>query len=601
MPVDIFSTVNSAIELALKVYNQLQALDDIKDDAKLLAGQVHRVSALLSWLRGDDVKATISPKQWQSTFTVEALTAIEDVLKQIDSYAKTLCKKSFVAKLFTAGDILNALKSATVRLSHHLIELHFALGIEQYASLCAQDIEQRAQAIERHAQLLEQFGGVQAELQRLRPTIQAVRDTCARQSPGGTTPAANASADVDNDAGLGPGALAAQLREELQVAQHHHFRPAQSKTEEGLLAAAKGGDVGEVLKQLKLAPPGTSLNSYDEDGYRPLHVAAESGSTLLVLELLKLGCDVRAKSKNGYTPLHLAALSNDEEAVRLLVGSGAAVEAENKKGETPLHVACLRNHVAVVKALIGMGANVHARTQSSATPLWVCCNAGGTGAAAVGRLLLQKGAKADDQDAKGCAPLHAACRTCGPVSAALVTALVMEGKVSAELADTVGRTPLLIATESGNADAVAALLSLGASVDARTWGGLLTPLHVAAQYNQLEVAAKLRAPGNRLVDGKLVKVKKAEVDARDQHGSREVADLLLSHRADIEAKNREGLQPVHVAAHKNQVGVLKLLLDKGAKVDSKTKDGKTPMELAPVDSQAAALLQEPRKKSWRIW
>jgi ankyrin repeat protein len=63
-------------------------------------------------------------------------------------------------------------------------------------------------------------------------------------------------------------------------------------------------------------------------------------------------------------------------------------------------------------------------------------------------------------------------------------------------------------------------------------------------------------------------------------GHREVAALLLSSHADVNAHNQNdhwGTTPLHAAAHANQAAIAQLLIDQGADVNAQDLNGKTPM------------------------
>ena len=71
-----------------------------------------------------------------------------------------------------------------------------------------------------------------------------------------------------------------------------------------------------------------------------------------------------------------------------------------------------------------------------------------------------------------------------------------------------------------------------------------------------------------------------------------MAELLLAHKAEVNAKDDEGETPLHVAATKNdpehepgesaRKDVAELLLASGARVNAKRNDGITPLGLAEM-------------------
>ena len=99
---------------------------------------------------------------------------------------------------------------------------------------------------------------------------------------------------------------------------------------------------------------------------------------------------------------------------------------------------------------------------------------------------------------------------------------------------------------------------------------------------------------------------KAEVDARDDNGMtpllvaalsghREIAALLLDHGADREARDSAGgATPLYQAAAWGRTGVVELLIGRGADVNARNHAGRTPLgaALAGGSADAARILRE---------
>lgn len=85
--------------------------------------------------------------------------------------------------------------------------------------------------------------------------------------------------------------------------------------------------------------------------------------------LLDAGADPNARTEDGWTPLHLAAESSDSPSViAALLAAGADIEARESRGMMPLHVAADGGVPAVVAALLDAGADPKALDEREWTP-----------------------------------------------------------------------------------------------------------------------------------------------------------------------------------------------------------------------------------------
>ncbi|XP_028771972.1 ankyrin-3-like [Neltuma alba] len=82
------------------------------------------------------------------------------------------------------------------------------------------------------------------------------------------------------------------------------------------------------------------FNDVSNLALNPLHHAARHGDTNLVHKLIKKGFDVNTFNNDGYTPLMLAAReSQSDEMCKLLISCGAKCDIENERHETALSLA----------------------------------------------------------------------------------------------------------------------------------------------------------------------------------------------------------------------------------------------------------------------
>lgn len=103
---------------------------------------------------------------------------------------------------------------------------------------------------------------------------------------------------------------------------------------------------------------------------------------------------------------------------------------------------------------------------------------------------------------------------------------------------------LVLAIDKGDTNAVAALLSKDASVNARDARG------------------------------------RSALRAAVEKGDRNLVSDLLAHDADPNTKDAKSATPLHVAAAKGEVGLVDYLIDHGARMDMVDKEGRTPVDYA---------------------
>ncbi|KAL6880631.1 hypothetical protein ACP4OV_012196 [Aristida adscensionis] len=158
--------------------------------------------------------------------------------------------------------------------------------------------------------------------------------------------------------------------------------------------------------------------------------AASKGDDFLLHKLLKRGIDPNESDNHGRTALHVAASSGSEQCIKLLLEHGADPNATDSAGKVPLWEALCRKHHAAVQLLVDAGADLSSGDAALYTRAAVegddlalledvarhgvdvaeaCWDGGATalhhavrrGSAGMARLLLERGADADREDAGG--------------------------------------------------------------------------------------------------------------------------------------------------------------------------------------------------------
>jgi serine/threonine-protein phosphatase 6 regulatory ankyrin repeat subunit B len=214
--------------------------------------------------------------------------------------------------------------------------------------------------------------------------------------------------------------------------------------------------IPEVVREL--LEHGANVNTADNEGETPLHIAGWEGHVEVVQELLEHGANVNTADIYGRTPLHVAVWKGRAEVVRELLEHGANVNNADKDGRTPLHMAGRKRRVEVVRELLEHDANVNTADIDGRTPLHT---AGLYGHVEVVRELLEHGADVNTADKDGRTPLHIAGRY-GHVK---VVRVLLENGADVNTADNDGHTPLYIAGWEGHVEVVRELLKHGANVN----------------------------------------------------------------------------------------------------------------------------------------
>ncbi|KAK9400702.1 tankyrase-2 [Crotalus adamanteus] len=305
-----------------------------------------------------------------------------------------------------------------------------------------------------------------------------------------------------------------------------------SEADRQLLEAAKAGDVDTVKKLCTTH----SVNCRDIEGRQstPLHFAAGYNRVSVVEYLLQYGADVHAKDKGGLVPLHNACSYGHYEVAELLVKHGAVVNVADLWKFTPLHEAAAKGKYEICKLLLQHGADPTKKNRDGNTPLDLVKD-GDTDI----QDLLRGDAALLDAAKKGC--LARVKKLCSPDNV--------------NCRDTQGRhsTPLHLAAGYNNLEVAEYLLQHSADVNAQDKGGLI-PLHNAASYGHVDVAA-----------------------------------LLIKYNACVNATDKWAFTPLHEAAQKGRTQLCALLLAHGADPTLKNQEGQTPLDLVTADDVSALL------------
>ena len=322
-------------------------------------------------------------------------------------------------------------------------------------------------------------------------------------------------------------------------------------------------------------------NMADVDGDTCLHYAVLGNCSKEVIQtLVDHGADVNAKNNKNRTALMLACWENNV-AIDVLLNAGANPNIVDTDGNICLHDAIVGNcGKEFIRAMIGFNANVYAKNKKNQTPLILACRIGNIHAMDV---LLNTGTNHSfharnhiTSAYNGNSLLHYAVYE--KWSNAVLQVIIVHGADANETnMDNV--TPLMIACENKDIDAIYVLLNAGANPNIVDGMGD-TCLHAAVHAGcQKEVVHAIIDHG-------------ADLNITDQDnqtalvlacciGKLDIMNVILHCRADPNIADIDGDTLLHIAVQKNVSSeTLQVIIDNMADVNVVNYDGKTALLLA---------------------
>lgn len=191
-------------------------------------------------------------------------------------------------------------------------------------------------------------------------------------------------------------------------------------------------------------------------------------------------------------------------------------------------------------------------------------------------------------------PQLAGSRNENGVSAVLLATYYGRNEIAAALIERGAALDIFEASAVGRAERVEEILKARPELVNEYADDGFTPLGLASFFCHGAVAKLLIERGADVNAASRNTQRVAPLHSAVSRRQTLIAEALLAHGANVNARQQSGVTPLHQAAHNGQADMVRLLLAHGADLQARMDDGQTPLSMAleTGNAEVVALLRE---------
>ncbi|CZR59520.1 uncharacterized protein PAC_09412 [Phialocephala subalpina] len=487
---------------------------------------------------------TTTHESAESTSAAQAISTTEAtnrITTKIDDMNLSLMRRFRFAVFGGRRSLLAAVQERDLARAMELLTLKIPIDAEDKSGKSALDIAVLNGDIEMIKLLLDN-GMTRKDWRRMKYIQQATKLAASKHNWGAIEALLARGAQYQ----LSIEQISAALRETtVQVVRKLMESNEDGRNNQLLLDAAYYGDL-EAFQFLlnsgadihvKLPPSLFYVRYHATGGLSALHLAAANCNTVLMRFILENGCDIEDRDDLGETPIHKVPCAEDglgihswdrngsrivkrilsqgpDTAMQLLLDKGADLNSRNKSGQTTLHLSAIYNEDLVIDVLLRNGMDIGSTDNMGNTALHAAIIRDHS-PSRVSSVSRHGPGGSSESNAKN-------LPTAGDWNEKAILLLVRsKANVNAKNFD--GKTPLHLASITGNGSVTQVLIENGAKVDAidnRRW----TALHHAVWNKSMPVVLVLLGHGASTT-----------LKALDEHGRKEITVLQMARDRDFDA------------------------------------------------------------------